>query len=63
VARKAARNGDSDDPVALSALARALEASGENAASIRVWTKMLELDDPVVDNDGVRARIENLRAR
>lgn len=63
MARKASRDGDSDDPVALSALARALEAKGENTASIRVWTKMLELDDPVIDKDGVRARIDNLRAK
>ena len=62
-ARKASRNGESDDPVALSAFARALQAKGENAASIRVWTKMLELELPVVDKDGVRARIEDLRAQ
>jgi len=63
MAKKAARNGESDDPVALSALARALEARREHAASIRVWMRMLELDDPVIDKDGVRARIDSLRAQ
>lgn len=62
-ASKASRNGESDDPVALSALARAFEARGEKAASIKVWTKMLELDDPVIDKDGIRARIDKMRAQ
>jgi len=62
-AMKAANNGESDDPVALSALARAFEAKGEKAASIKVWMKMLELDDPVIDKDGVKARIDDLRAQ
>lgn len=62
-ASKAARNGESDDPVALSALARAFEAKGEKAAAIKVCMKMLELDDPVIDKDGVKARIDRLKAR
>ncbi|MGB8852501.1 MAG: TlpA disulfide reductase family protein [Pirellulales bacterium] len=62
-AMKASKNGESDDPVALSALARAFEAKGEKAASIKVWMKMLELDDPVIDKDGVKAQIDNLRAQ
>jgi cytochrome c-type biogenesis protein CcmH/NrfG len=62
-ARKASGNGDSDDPVALSALARAFEARGDDAAAMEVWKKMLELDDPVIDKDTVRARIDTLRAR
>jgi hypothetical protein len=62
-AKKASQNGESDNPFALSPLARALEAKGDNAASIKVWTKMLELDDPVINKDGVRARIDNLRAQ
>jgi thiol-disulfide isomerase/thioredoxin len=62
-ARKASENGDSDDPVALSALARAFEARGDDAAAMEVWKKMLDLDDPVIDKDTVRARIDTLRAR
>jgi thiol-disulfide isomerase/thioredoxin len=60
-ANTATHNGESDDPVALSALARAFEARGEKAASIKVWTKMLELDDPLIEKDGLRARIDQLR--
>lgn len=62
-ARKASGNGDSDDPVALSALARAFEVKGDDAAAIEVWKKMLELDDPVIDKDTVRTRIDKLRAQ
>jgi thiol-disulfide isomerase/thioredoxin len=62
-AKQASRNGASDDPVALSALARAFEARGEKAACVKVWTKMLQLDDPLIDKDGIRARIDTMRAQ
>ncbi len=61
MARKASRNGESDDPVALSALARAFEAKEDNAAAIKVWTRMLELDDPITDKDGLKARLDKLK--
>lgn len=61
MAQKASRNGKSDDPVALSALARAFEAKEDNAAAIKVWTRMLELDDPVIDKDSLKARLDKLK--
>ena len=63
MAKKASRNGESDDPVALSALARAFEAKEDNAAAIKVWTRMLELDDPVIDKDGLKARLDKLKTK
>lgn len=62
-AKKAARNGESDDPSALSALARAFEAKEDYAAAIKVWTTMLELDNGLVAKDGVKAKIEMLRTK
>jgi thiol-disulfide isomerase/thioredoxin len=61
MARKASRNGESDDPVALSALARSFEAKEDNAAAINVWTRMLGLDDPSIDKESVKARLEKLK--
>jgi thiol-disulfide isomerase/thioredoxin len=61
MAKKASGNGESDDPVALSALARAFEAKGDNTAAIKVWTRMLELDDPIVDKDSLKARLDKLK--
>ena len=61
MAKKASRNGESADPVALSALARAFEAKEDNAAALKVWTRMLELDDPIIDKDSLKARLEKLK--
>ena len=62
-AKKAARNGESDDPVALSALARASEAKEDYAGAVKAWTKMLELDDALVAKESVKARLEELRMK
>ncbi len=61
MAKKASNNGESNDPVALSALARAFEAKEDIASAIRVWTKMLELDDPLIDKDSLKARLDKLK--
>jgi len=63
MARKASRNGESDDPVALSALARAFEAKQDKAAAIKVWTKMLQLDDPIIDKDSLKTRLDKLKSQ
>ena len=62
-AKRAARNGESDDPFALSALARASEAKEDYAGAIKAWTKMLELDDGLVVRESVKARLEELRMK
>lgn len=63
LARKGAADGDSIDPVSLSALARAYAAKGRHAEEIVIWERMLRLENPMVDDEGVRARIREAKQR
>lgn len=60
LAQQAIKNGGARNPVALSALARAYEGQGKVHDAVRVWRQMLDLDDPSIDKDTVRKRVESL---
>jgi tetratricopeptide (TPR) repeat protein len=55
---QALQNGESGNPVALSALARSYEGIGKPTEAVRVWRQMLALDDPAIDEENVRKRID-----
>ena len=63
LARKADPDGDSMDPVSLSALARAYEAKGRHAEVIVIWERMLGVGNPMIDADSVRARIKEAKRK
>lgn len=57
---QALASGESHNPVALSALARGYEGLGNPKAATRTWQQMLALDDPSIDKESVRKRLETL---
>lgn len=44
----------------LGALARSYEGTGKTTEAVRVWRQMLALDDPAIDKENVRKRIDEL---
>lgn len=59
--QQALKNGGSRNPMALSALARAYEGQGKVEDAVRVWRQMLALDDPSIDKENLRKRLEKLQ--
>jgi hypothetical protein len=55
---QALHNGESGNPLALGALARSYEGTGKTTEAVRVWRQMLALDDPAIDKENVRKRID-----
>lgn len=62
IAKKASKNGESDVAQELSLLARAYEAKGDKAEAVKVWTKMLESNDPAIDQSWLKRRLDDLKA-
>ena len=57
---QALASAESQNPVALSALARSYEGMGKPEDAARTWQQMLALDDPRIDKESVRKRLETL---
>jgi thiol-disulfide isomerase/thioredoxin len=57
---QALASGESQNPVALSALARCYEGMAKPEDAARIWQQMLALDDPSIDKESVRKRLETL---
>jgi len=62
-AKKASRNGESDEPIALVALARAFEAKEDHSSAITIWKKVLELGSPQIDNEGIKVKLEQIKVK
>lgn len=60
LAQQAIKNGGARNPMALSVLARAYEGQGKLDDAVRTWQQMLALDDPSIDKENVRKRLDSL---